>query len=496
MDSDDVRITPVVDDSQVNHSPSVGSGATPEEPPATAAAATSSRTRAYTWSVRERRLTEPPPRPRLGLLHFIAKKAGGNFENEPEDMVDYSDPNNVQCKLSPECRAVLREVFADVAPTEVVDYHVHLVGHGDSGSGCHIHPTTKDWKNPVKRLKSAIFMAAAQVPDMDNGDIQYISRLLRLVEHYLPAQILNETSTGYVHGKICVLAFDGYYEKDGRKNMERTTLYVPNEYAYQCAKDFPDMCVPVGSVNPYRQDAIQELENCASNGVTIIKWLPNSMGINPKDEECVPFYEKLKELDMALLVHVGNEHTVNAGFIDDSLGNPLLLRGPLDHGVKVIAAHCASEGKCMDLDNNNQTVECFDMFLRLMRESKYKDLLFGDISAITAFKRVGYLTRVLEATDIHDRLVYGSDYPVPAINLVVSTKKMARRGIITQAQKDALNELYHFNPLLFDVACKRLARGPNGEFFPPGVFKAHPKLPIQRPVVPAATPSMTEAINS
>ena len=38
------------------------------------------------------------------------------------------------------------------------------------------------------------------------------------------------------------------------------------------------------------------------------------------------------------------------------------------------------------------------MFLRLMREEKYKDLLFGDISAVTAFKRVGYMRRLLEAT--------------------------------------------------------------------------------------------------
>jgi hypothetical protein len=30
---------------------------------------------------------------------------------------------------------------------------------------------------------------------------------------------------------------------------------------------------------------------------------------------------------------------------DDSLGNPLLLRAPLDAGVRVIAAHCASEGQ-------------------------------------------------------------------------------------------------------------------------------------------------------
>jgi len=28
----------------------------------------------------------------------------------------------------------------------------------------------------------------------------------------------------------------------------------------------------------------------------------------------------------------------------DALGNPLLLRAPLEAGVRVIAAHCASEG--------------------------------------------------------------------------------------------------------------------------------------------------------
>lgn len=38
------------------------------------------------------------------------------------------------------------------------------------------------------------------------------------------------------------------------------------------------------------------------------------------------------------------------------------------------------------------------------------------------------LVFVLFATiqDIHDRLVYGSDYPVPAINLVVHTSRLQR----------------------------------------------------------------------
>lgn len=39
------------------------------------------------------------------------------------------------------------------------------------------------------------------------------------------------------------------------------------------------------------------------------------------------------------------------GFLDNNLGNPLLLRRALDMGVKIIVAHVASEGECDDLDN-------------------------------------------------------------------------------------------------------------------------------------------------
>jgi dihydroorotase len=94
------------------------------------------------------------------------------------------------------------------------------------------------------------------------------------------------------------------------------------------------------------------------------------MGIDPSDERCVPFYNKMNELNMILLVHCGEEHTVTAGYIDNALGNPLLLRRPLDCGVKVITAHCASEGYAIDIDNDGRRVPCFDLWLRLMREDK------------------------------------------------------------------------------------------------------------------------------
>lgn len=77
----------------------------------------------------------------------------------------------------------------------------------------------------------------------------------------------------------------------------------------------------------------------------------------------------MHELNMVLLCHVGEEHSIDAGGLDQSLGNPLKLRAyafepgrflspsqmfdysPLNAGVKVIAAHCASEGENIDLDD-------------------------------------------------------------------------------------------------------------------------------------------------
>ena len=59
---------------------------------------------------------------------------------------------------------------------------------------------------------------------------------------------------------------------------------------------------------------------------------------------------------------------------------------------------------------------------------------------------------------------------------------LSRFGLITEEEKVALNELYTYNPLLFDVASKKLLRGPNGEKFPTEVFKVHKDLPPVRSI--------------
>jgi len=250
---------------------------------------------------------------------------------------------------------------------------------------------------------------------------------------------------------------------------------------FRIAREYPDCFVPVASVHPYRKDAVAELERCAKQGARLVKWIPNSMGIDPSHDRCVPFYARMKELGLVLLTHAGEEQAVDAEE-DQRLGNPLLLRRPLKQGVTVIVAHCASLATSADLDDSDRPqVDNFHLFLRLMDEPAHVGRLFGEISATTQLNRQpGPLRELLERTDLHPRLVNGSDYPLPAINVLISTMALVSNGLLTEHERELLNEIFEFNPLLFDFVLKRTVRGPSGSRFAPSVFVEHPAVVVSR----------------
>jgi len=282
------------------------------------------------------------------------------------------------------------------------------------------------------------------------------------------------------HGKHRILGFDKNYSRDGSVNLDKTEFYVPNEYVFKIAEQHPDLFLPNISVNPYRPDAISELERWANRGARVVKWLPNAMGIDPSDPHCDEFYRKMKDLDLVLLSHGGEEKAVEAKE-DQKLGNPLLLRRPLEYGVKVIVAHCAGLGQNEDLESSNKTqTDNFDLFMRLMDDKQYEGLLFGEISAMTQFNRAGKpLTTILAREDLHERLVNGSDYPLPAVNILIRTTNLLKHGYITAGGRYMLNEIYHYNPLLFDFVLKRTLKLPGtNKRLPPSVFMVNAQLGV------------------
>jgi mannonate dehydratase len=365
--------------------------------------------------------------------------------------------------LSDHARQLWRRAWKNLDPAKVLDTHVHVVGLGHDGTGCEVNPSM------TKSLRFGIYVAAAGIEDLGaHADQQYVDTLISRVRSQL------------VHGRAMILAFDRTYGEDGKPRPELTEFHTPNAYVTKLAREHPDLFVPCASVHPYRPDAVEALHEAAEAGCIAVKWLPNAMQMNPGSSKCDAFYEAMVKLGLPLLTHAGEEKAVEAEEAQ-RFGNPLHLRRPLDHGVKVMVAHCASLGENPDLDAPGQPwVDNFDLFTRLMDDPKYDGKLFGEISAMTQANRAGRpLTTALKRKDWHRRLLNGSDYPLPAITVLIQTSKLVRLGLINEAQRAALNELDQLNPLEFDFVVKRtlaLREGDVVHRFSDEVFTARPEV--------------------
>jgi hypothetical protein len=142
-------------------------------------------------------------------------------------------------------------------------------------------------------------------------------------------------------------------------------------------------------------------------------------------------------------------------------------------------AHVASLGTCEIYDEPEKPKSsCFDLAMGLFAEPRYEKLLFGEISAMVQFNRMPKpLSILLTRADLHKRLVNGSDYPLPAINFLIRTRSLVRDGFITNRERDSLNEIYDYNPLLFDFVLKRTMRHPvTKQKLSPSIFMANPGL--------------------
>lgn len=205
--------------------------------------------------------------------------------------------------------------------------------------------------------------------------------------------------------------------------------------------------------------------------------------MDPSDPLCEPFYEKMHEYDLTLLGHAGSESAIEVVKFK-GLGNPLLYRKPLEMGVKVIMAHCASLGMGLDVKSKlKKPSSYFKLFLRLMEEKAFENLLFADISAITQINRMGTpLKTMLERDDLHHRLINGSDYMLPAVNAVISTRMLEILGYLNRRERVALNQIYKRNLLLFDFVLKRTLKHPDdrSKKFSASVFNDHPILKISQ----------------
>jgi hypothetical protein len=343
---------------------------------------------------------------------------------------------------------LVQAAWTGIDPDLFWDCHVHLIGTGDSDSGLWVNPNMQSLKHPEQWLQRAFYLNASCTQDNGNSDVQYVERLKMLVQQ-MP-----------VGNKLMLLAFDYFHGENGQRMPEASAFYTPDKYAAGLARAFPDRFEWIASIHPYREDAANALQQAVDNGARAVKWLPPAQGMDPASSICDPFYEAAARLNVPLLVHAGAELAVHGGNTED-YGNPLRLRRPLERGIRVIVAHCASLGQGKDLDAgpDSPALPSFELFSRMMNEPQYEGLLFGEISAVTQVNRVGnVLADLLARKEWQPRLLNGTDYPLPGILPLFSLKLLERRGFIRKDEADVLSSIRDYNPLLFDFVLKRTLR--------------------------------------
>ena len=343
---------------------------------------------------------------------------------------------------------LLLSAWDGIDPARFWDCHVHLIGSGDGGSGIWINPQMQSLAHPIQWLQREFYLNGSCTVDDGRSDQHYIERLVLLQDQFPQG------------AKLMLLAFDYFHDEAGERQLEASAFYTPNSYAASLAHKYPQRFEWIASIHPYRRDAVAALQEAVRNGARSVKWLPPAQGMDPASPLCDPFYDAAASFDIPLLVHAGAELAVHGGNTED-FGNPLRLRRPLDHGVRVVVAHCASLGDSPDLDVGPEgpRVPCFELFSRMMSESRYDGLLFGDLSAVTQINRVGpALETAVGRNEWQPRLLNGSDYPLPGVLPLFSLKQMVRSSYITAAEAEVLSAIRLHNPLLFDFVLKRSLR--------------------------------------
>jgi uncharacterized protein len=266
-----------------------------------------------------------------------------------------------------------------------IDMHVHMVGNGVCGSGAWLR--VGGWYRWLAGFMAKQLGFPRDVLERDLETI-YAAHLLELVRSSsLDAVVL--------------LAHEQVYDPDGTLRRDLGTMHVPNELVLDLAERHPEFLAGV-SIHPARADAVEELDRCLARGAVLMKCLPNCQNIDPSDVRYRRFWERMAEARLPLLAHTGGENTVQE--VNRHLADPKLLRLPLECGVTVIAAHCATKSGPTDRD-------FFDDWSAMLAEFPN---LYGDNSAMVSLNRCGHLRDCLRP-EIEPRMLHGSDFPVPVL---------------------------------------------------------------------------------
>jgi uncharacterized protein len=273
-------------------------------------------------------------------------------------------------------------------------------------------PTDFDSCVSTRARRRLTWRIAQRVFGLAAGDDELNQRLAAEYEQHLLAD-------GPIE-RFVLLAFDAVFDDEGRcpplptRRAELgSDLYTSNSLVRDLCRRHPARFLFGASVHPYRPDAVACVEEVFAAGACLLKWIPLHHNIDLADPRTLAVLRKLTALGLPLLAHVGPEFTLATQRPAYGSIEPLLdvLRTLRREGnmPTVIVAHAATP--VTPLGDRGP----YRALLAALVGEFADAPLYADISALATWGKAGFLRQLLRRPELHHRLLFGSDFPVPPL---------------------------------------------------------------------------------
>lgn len=274
-----------------------------------------------------------------------------------------------------------------------------------------------------------------------NGFEGYKSNFARLIK-----------SSNFVQ-KSVVFGVDAKFDESGNLVHKDKTVCASNEDVFAFYEQNPSEVVPFFSVNPNRKDALNLIEKYHKMGFKGGKLLHSYWETDLNDKRYEPYFRLLSELELPLVIHVGDENSLASNKALESIEQ---LKSPLNLGCRIVCAHmgASSDGAFTALSRDPEKFGAnYFTLLGWLREF---DGLYADVSALLCINKARILPHLKTQTQIHDKILFGTDFPVP-FSVILSSYDLPFRDRL------ALNRIQ--NPLDRYVRAMSLYFGEDSPIF-------------------------------
>ena len=274
-----------------------------------------------------------------------------------------------------------------------------------------------------------------------NGFEGYKSNFARLIK-----------SSNFVQ-KSVVFGVDAKFDESGNLVHKDKTVCASNEDVFAFYEQNPSEVVPFFSVNPNRKDALNLIEKYHKMGFKGGKLLHSYWETDLNDKRYEPYFRLLSELGLPLVIHVGDENSLASNKALESIEQ---LKSPLNLGCRIVCAHMGASSDGV-LSMFSRDPEKFGAnYFTLLGWLREFDGLYADVSALLCINKARILPHLKTQTQIHDKILFGTDFPVP-FSVILSSYDLPLRDRL------ALNRIQ--NPLDRYVRAMSLYFGEDSPIF-------------------------------